>query len=122
MIAAAVAVGLACGVLSGMGVGGGTLLMVFLTAVAGIDPTVAAGYNLLYFLCCAPSALISHWRNKHLRFSVIAFSLLGGIPGVFLAQCVARAVSVNWLHRGFGILLILVGLREVFCHAERERR
>ena len=42
--------GLVCGVLSGLGIGGGTLLMVYMTAMAGLEQTVAQGINLLYFL------------------------------------------------------------------------
>ena len=46
-----IAVGAAAGVLSGCGVGGGTLLLLYLTAVADVAPRTAAGVNLLYFLC-----------------------------------------------------------------------
>ena len=47
-------VGLVCGALSGIGVGGGTLLMVWLTAIGDVAQTEAQGINLLYFL---PTAL-----------------------------------------------------------------
>ena len=59
----AVAVGLATGILSGCGVGGGSLLMLYLTMLAGIGQYQAAGINLLYFLACAPAALWSHSKN-----------------------------------------------------------
>ena len=50
------AVGLICGVLSGFGVGGGTLLMVFLSTVAGMTQLQAQGVNLLYFLTARKGA------------------------------------------------------------------
>ena len=56
----AVAVGLATGILSGCGVGGGSLLMLYLTLCAGIGQYQAAGINLLYFLSFAPAALAGH--------------------------------------------------------------
>ena len=37
------------GVLSGFGVGGGTLLLVYMTAFAGLDQRLAQGINLLNF-------------------------------------------------------------------------
>lgn len=43
-------VGAATGVLSGFGVGGGTLLLVYMTAFAGVEQRLAQGINLLYFL------------------------------------------------------------------------
>ena len=47
----------AAGVLSGFGVGGGTLLLVYMTAFAGLDQRLAQGINLLYFLPSAAMAL-----------------------------------------------------------------
>ena len=49
-------VGTALGFLTGLGVGGGSLLMVWLTAVLGTDPPAARSINLLFFL---PGAAVS---------------------------------------------------------------
>ena len=45
--------GTATGVLSGFGVGGGSLLLVWLTAFSGLPQEQAQGINLLYFLPAA---------------------------------------------------------------------
>ena len=42
--------GLATGVLSGFGIGGGTLLLIYMTSFAQLDQSMAQGINLLYFL------------------------------------------------------------------------
>lgn len=42
--------GAVTGVLSGFGVGGGTLLLIYMTAFAGVEQHLAQGINLLYFL------------------------------------------------------------------------
>ena len=56
-------IGAATGVISGFGIGGGSLLVLYLTAVAKMDQLSAQGINLVYFLFCAPTALWSHIRN-----------------------------------------------------------
>lgn len=61
--------GLVTGVISGFGIGGGSLLILYLTAFAGMDQYTAGGLNLLYFLFCAPAALIpisriNWWTGK----------------------------------------------------------
>ena len=61
------AVGAATGILSGFGVGGGTLLLVYLTAFAGVDQHQAQGVNLLYFLPAALLALPAHVKNGYIR-------------------------------------------------------
>ena len=55
--------GAICGVLSGLGIGGGTLLMVWMTAVMGIAQKSAQGINLLYFLPTAACALFFHMKK-----------------------------------------------------------
>lgn len=47
---AAALAGAVCGLLSGLGIGGGTLLMVWMTGVAALPQQTAQGINLLYFL------------------------------------------------------------------------
>ena len=55
--------GTATGVLSGFGVGGGTLLLIYLTAFAGLPQEQAQGINLLYFLPAAAASLPAHAKN-----------------------------------------------------------
>ena len=57
-------VGAVTGVLSGFGVGGGTLLLVYMTAFAGLPQPLAQGINLVYFLPAGAMALPAHWKNK----------------------------------------------------------
>ena len=59
----AVAIGLLTGILSGFGIGGGSLLLLYLTLFEGAGQYQAGGINLLYFLSCAPAALISHRKT-----------------------------------------------------------
>ena len=57
-------IGLLTGVLSGFGIGGGSLLILYMTSFTEVNQYAAGGINLLYFLFCAPAALVSHIKNK----------------------------------------------------------
>ena len=59
----AVFAGLAAGLLTGAGIGGGTLLLVYLTNLGGMELRQAQGVNLIYFLITAPPALWGHFKN-----------------------------------------------------------
>ena len=76
--AAAAAAGLVCGVLSGFGIGGGSLLMVWMTAVLSMEQKAAQGVNLLYFLPCAACALIFHIKNKQIVWRAVWPAALAG--------------------------------------------
>ena len=97
-------------VISAWGVGGGTLLLVVMTLLLGVDQRTAQGINLLFFLPTAAGALWCHWKNgcldrPTLRAAVPAAVLLG-ISGAW----VATAVDVELLRRPFGVYLLLSGV------------
>ena len=73
------AVGAATGVLSGFGVGGGTLLLVYLTAVAGADQHLAQGINLLYFLPAGLLALPAHIKNGYVEKKALLPCIAAGL-------------------------------------------
>lgn len=106
--------GLVCGVLSGFGIGGGTLLMVYLTAVLSMEQRAAQGVNLLYFLPAALTALVLHAKNKALCYRAIVPAALAGCVTAALGALLAAHVDAGLLRKLFGGFLVIVGLREVF--------
>lgn len=118
-IALAILVGLVTGVISGFGIGGGSLLIVYLTAFAAVDQYTAGGINLLYFLCCAPTALISHIRNHRVEWKAVLWCSIAGVVTSALAAWAASAINTDLLRRLFGILLLYIGCRELFCKTKK---
>lgn len=106
--------GLATGVLSGFGVGGGTLLLIYMTAFAGVPQTLAQGVNLLYFLPTAALALPAHIKNGFIEKAVLLPAILTGLASAALAAWAATELDVDLLHRFFGYFLIYAGVSELF--------
>lgn len=106
--------GLATGILSGFGVGGGTLLLIYMTALAGIPQNFAQGINLVYFLPTAALALPAHIKNGFIEKSVLIPAILSGLAGTALAAWIATGLEVGLLHRLFGGFLLVVGVSELF--------
>ena len=107
------AVGAATGVLSGCGVGGGTLLLVYLTVFAGVDQHQAQGINLLYFLPAAALALPAHWKGGHVAKPVLLPAIGAGLVLAGAAAWMATALDVGLLRRCFGAFLAAVGIWEL---------
>ena len=118
---AAVAAGVICGVLSGFGIGGGSLLMVWLTAALSMEQRTAQGVNLLYFLPTAVCSLIFHVKNKQVVWKAVIPAAIAGcltaIPGALLAG----SLDTGLLRKLFGGFLILVGLSEVFLKGKKPK-
>ena len=107
-------VGLICGVLSGFGIGGGSLLMVWLTAAVSMEQPVAQGINLLYFLPTSLGALIFHIRNKKICWQAVIPAAIGGAAAAACSAALAVGLEVGLLRKLFGGFLLVVGALEFF--------
>lgn len=107
------AAGVVCGILSGFGIGGGSLLMVWMTAAASLDQKTAQSINLLYFLPTSLGALIFHIRNRQVRWQAVIPAALCGCVTAALTAWLAADLEVELLRRMFGAFLLLVGLTEL---------
>ena len=100
--------------LSGMGVGSGGLLVVFLTLFADTPQISAQGINLAFFLFSSGAAMLYHVGKRRISFSVIALvaaaGLLGAIPGTYAALVLPEKL-VRYL---FGGMLVLSGTVSLF--------
>ena len=114
--------GLVCGVLSGLGIGGGTLLMVWMTAVMDMEQRMAQGINLLYFLPTAACALIFHIKNRLIRWRVVLPAAITGCVSAAGAALLATSVDASLLRKLFGGFLILVGITELFGAHARDKK
>jgi hypothetical protein len=112
-------VGAATGVLSGFGVGGGTLLLVYMTAFAGVEQRLAQGINLLYFLPAGLMALPAHVKNGYVEKAALLPAIGAGLICAALSAWAATAIEVALLRKCFGAFLIAVGLMELF---EKEKK
>ena len=116
------AVGAATGVLSGFGVGGGTLLLVYMTAFTGVEQRLAQVINLLYFLPAGLLALPAHVKNGYIETPVLLPAIGAGLVCAALAAWAATAMEVELLRKLFGAFLIVVGLMELFTKPDSQSR
>ena len=103
------AVGAVTGVISGFGVGGGTLLVIYLTLFEKVSQLSAQGINLIYFIPCATLALISHIKNRQVERQAWVISGVFGTFSALVAAYVATKLNTTVLARIFGGFLILAG-------------
>ena len=101
------------GLLSGLGVGGGSLLIIWLTLIQRMDYAVAKYINLLFFL---PPAIISTGISliqKRLSIQSILPAALAGSVSVILFTWLSSGWDVEILRKLFGILLLCTAIREI---------
>lgn len=105
--------GAVTGILSGFGVGGGTLLLVYMTAFAGVEQRLAQGINLLYFLPAALLSLPTHIKNGYIQRSVLVPAISAGLVCAALAAWIATGMNTALLKKLFGGFLVVIGASEL---------
>ena len=76
-------IGLILGFLAGLGIGGGSLLILWLTLYANLDSITARAINLMFFLTAAGSVSIFRFKSGELQLKTILPAIISG--------CVAAA-------------------------------
>lgn len=114
-------IGTVLGFLSGLGVGGGSLLILWLTLVLGMDQETARGINLLFFIPSALCASILRLRGtgKPCWRTVIPAASAGCI-GAVLFSLLGNGMDTQLLKRLFGILLLAAGTRELLYRPKKK--
>lgn len=102
---------LAAGALGAMGLGGGGVLLLWLSLL-GMDQLAAQGINLLFILPVGAVGLWLHRKNGLVVFSAALPMALGGLLGLGLGTALAGWLPGTVLRRLFGLLIAGVALRE----------
>lgn len=106
-------VGTVLGFLSGIGIGGGSLLILWLTMVLGVSQEIARGINLLFFIPSALIACLFRWQQGTLQLRRVIPAVIAGCIAAGLFSWLGMALDVSVLKKLFGALLIVTGLREL---------
>lgn len=106
--------GLGAGILSAWGVGGGTLLLLMMTLLLGVEQRTAQAVNLLFFLPTAASALVCHAKSGCLDKPTLRSAIPWAVTAAVAGAWIATAVDPEMLRRPFGVYLLLSGVSLVW--------
>ena len=109
------------GIFASMGLGGGMVLIGYLTVFAGFSQLVAQGINLVFFIPIAIISLVLHTKNKLVEWKKAVPAVLWGTAAVIISAWLANRIEQSLLSKAFGIFLILMGLKELFFKSEKHK-
>ncbi len=101
------------GLLGSLGLGGGAVLLLYLTLFAKIDQLTAQGINLIFFIPVAITALILHWKNHLVQWKPALIAILIGLFGVWFGVMLAHNIGSELLSKLFGGMLLVIGIKEL---------
>ena len=109
------------GFLAGLGVGGGSVLILWLTLVLAMPHETAKGINLLFFLPAAIISCIFRWKQGSLSFKKVLPAMIAGIISALIFTNLAHILPPKILRPAFGILLLFTGAKEMFYRPRKAR-
>lgn len=103
-------VGIISGIVTGLGMGGGSILILILAAFMQVSQHVAQATNLLFYIPTAIVAILVHIKKKNIEKDVGKKLLLTTLVGSGLGAYLTTKVNAEHLQRYFGFFLLSVGI------------
>ena len=117
-----VIMGLVAGIIGGMGMGGGTILILLLSIFSNIEQHIAQGINVIFFVPTAIAAIFILIKNKNVRFKIGIPICLWGLLGAFIGATVSSKMEVGNLRKCFGFFLIIIAFYQTYSLCKTYRK
>lgn len=117
-----IVMGSVLGFLTGLGTGGGSLLLLWLTLVLDMEPQTARTINLMFFIPAALTASTVRLFRGGIPLKKIILPALVGCVSATAFAIAGSHMDTGYLKKAFGILLIITGIREILYQPQRFRK
>lgn len=109
-------IGLISGIVSGTGMGGGTVLILLLSIIMGIEQHIAQATNLIFFVPTSIAAIITNWKYKLIDKKIALLVSIFGTIGAVIGAIVSSKIDVEQLKKYFGIFLAMIAIFEIYSY------
>lgn len=120
MSISALLAGLFSGMLGSMGLGGGAVLIIYLSLFTDTPQLKAQGINLLFFIPIALIAVIIYAFKKQIKWKTTIKLSLYGMLGSILGLSCANVLGGDITSKIFGVMLIIIGINEIFIKKQKD--
>lgn len=107
-------IGLMAGIVSGTGMGGGTILIFLLIFLLGVEQHIAQAINLIFFIPTSIVAIIVNIKNKNIDLKLATIIIVFGILGAIIGANISINTDVDKLQTYFGIFLLVIAGHEIY--------
>lgn len=117
-----VLIGIVSGIISGTGMGGGTILIFLLTFLLGIEQHLAQATNLIFFIPTSIVAIIVNLKNKNIYLKSAIIVSVFGILGAIIGANISINMEVKLLKRSFGLFLAIIATHEIYTIVRKYKK
>ena len=117
-----VLVGLISGIIGGLGMGGGTVLILLLSLFFNVEQHIAQSTNIIFFIPTAIASILVNIKNKNIDLKNIMPVCLWGIVGSLIGANLSIKIDVYELKKLFGGFLILIAFYQMYGYIKDKKR
>lgn len=103
-------IGYIAGIMSGMGIGGGTVLIALMTLIVGLTQLEAQATNLIAYIPAVIIALFIHRKDHRIETKLVKPICVGAMLGMLAGVILAININMEWLRKGFAVFMIGFGI------------
>ena len=107
-------IGAISGMITAIGMGGGTVLILLLTMFLSIQQHIAQATNLRFFIPTAITGIIVNLKEKNIELKTGVNIIIFGIIGAIIGSILANKIEVRNLRKFFGIFLLCIAMHEIY--------
>lgn len=106
--------GFIAGIVTGLGMGGGTILILLLSLFMGLEQHVAQATNLVFFIPTSLAAIMINIKQKNVNLKIAGIISVFGIMGSIIGSIISERVSSDLLRKWFAVFIFVIALHEVY--------
>ena len=106
--------GIIAGIVTGLGMGGGTILIFLLSLFIGVEQHIAQATNLVFFIPTSLAAIIINLKQKNIDLKLAIYISFFGIIGAIVGAIISNNISSENLRRYFAIFILIIAIHEVY--------
>lgn len=114
-----IAVGFISGIISGMGMGGGSILILLLSLFLGVEQHIAQATNLVFFIPTALVSIIINIKQKYIDYKLAIPIIITGVTGAVIGAILANKIDVIHLKKYFGYFLLTIAIFEIYSFIKK---
>ena len=115
-------VGFFAAIIGSMGLGGGGILLLYISAFTDIPQLKAQGINLIFFLPIGAVSLFFHIKNRLIDKKAALLTVLTAVPGALAGAFLASSVNQDILRKGLAVFLFFLGAKELIGSFKKQNK
>lgn len=106
--------GLIAGIVTGLGMGGGTILILLLSLFMDMEQHIAQATNLVFFIPTSLAAIMINLKQKNVDLKVAILISFFGIIGAMIGAVISENITSEELRKYFAIFILFIAFHEVY--------